>query len=268
MHPCHADPMETIGDITITIGDDHVAVVENHRAPNNFFSLRMLHDIGKAFDYAAENGARSILFCAEGKNFCAGADFSPGGGRNQPDDPELAGRHIYDEAVVLFSCPIPVVAAVQGAAVGGGLGLACMADFRFGTPNTRMTANFARLGFHQGFGLSHTLPEIVGKQRAQELLYTGRRITGEQAAEIGLLDYLVSDDDLRAEAHKLAAEIAVSAPLAVRSIKQTLRGHLPKAIREITNHERAEQDRLQKTNDFKEGVKAMAERRDPNFTNS
>ncbi len=261
--------METIGDITITIGDDHVAVVENHRAPHNFFSLRMLHDIGRAFAYAADNGARCILLCAEGKNFCAGADFSPSGGRNQADDPDLAGRHIYDEAVVLFSCPIPVVAAVQGAAVGGGLGLACMADFRFGTPNTRMTANFARLGFHQGFGLSVTLPDIVGKQRAQELLYTGRRINGEQAAEIGLLDYLVdNDDDLRAEAHKLAAEIAGSAPLAVRSIKNTLRGHLPVAIREITNHERVEQDRLQKTNDWKEGVKAMAERREPNFTAS
>jgi 2-(1,2-epoxy-1,2-dihydrophenyl)acetyl-CoA isomerase len=261
--------MQTIGDITITIGDDHVAVVEIHRAPNNFFSLRMLHDIGKAFDWAAENGGRSVLFCAEGKNFCGGADFSPSGGRNQPDDPELAGRHIYDEAVVLFSCPIPVVAAVQGAAVGGGLGLACMADFRFGTPNTRMTANFARLGFHQGFGLSQTLPEIVGKQRAMELLYTGRRITGEQAAEIGLIDHLVADEaDLRAEAHKLAAEIAGSAPLAVRSIKNTLRGHLPTSIREITSHERIEQDRLQKTNDWKEGVKAMAERRDPNFTAS
>lgn len=260
--------METIGDITVTLGDDHVAVVEIHRAPNNFFSLRMLHDLGKAFGVAADQGARSILLCAEGKNFCAGADFNPGGGRNQPDDPDLAGRHIYDEAVELFSCPIPVVAAVQGAAVGGGLGLACMADFRFGAPSTRMTANFARLGFHQGFGLSLTLPGIVGQQRAMELLYTGRRITGEQAAEIGLLDYFVGEDELRAKAHELAAEIAESAPLAVRSIKGTLRGHLPKAIREITDHERTEQDRLQKTSDWKEGVKAMSERRTPQFTAS
>ena len=260
--------METIGDITVEIGDDHVAVVQNNRGPNNFFSLRMLFDLKKAFAYAADNGGRAILLCADGKNFCAGADFSPDGARNQPDDPELAGRHIYDEAVDLFSCPLPVVAAVQGASVGGGLGLACMADFRVGGPSTRMTANFARLGFHQGFGLSVTLPDILGKQMAMELLYTGRRIKGDTAGEIGLLDRYVEDDQIRAVAHELAAEIAGSAPLAVRSIKNTLRGHLPREIRAITDHELVEQNKLQQTSDWKEGVKAMSERRDPNFTAS
>lgn len=258
--------MDTFGDITVSIDDAHVATVEICRPPNNFFSLRMLHDISLAFEKASDDGARSILLCAQGKNFCAGADFSPGGDRNQPDDPALAGRHIYDEAVDLFSCPIPVVAAVNGAAVGGGLGLACMADFRFGTESTRMTANFARLGFHQGFGLSVTLPGIVGQQKGMELLYTGRRIKGEEAAELGLLDYLVTDEELRSRAYELAREIAESAPLAVRSIKNTLRGHLPRDIRAATDHELVEQNKLQQTEDWKEGVKAMAERRIPNFS--
>ncbi len=258
--------MHIIGDIAANIGDDYVATVEIRRPPNNFFSLRMLFDLKSSFSHVVDEGARSILLCAEGKNFCAGADFKPDGDRNQPDDPALRGRHIYDEAVDLFSCPIPIVAAVNGAAVGGGLGLACMADFRYGTEATRMTANFARLGFHQGFGLSVTLPNIVGQQKAMELLYTGRRIKGDEAAEIGLLDHLVEAEQLRSSAHELAAEIAISAPLAVRSIKNTLRGHLPREIRQITDHELVEQNKLQATEDWKEGVRAMAERRNPNFT--
>jgi 2-(1,2-epoxy-1,2-dihydrophenyl)acetyl-CoA isomerase len=260
--------MEHFGDISVELGDDHVATVQNNRGPNNFFSLRMLFDLKLAFAHAVDQGARAILFVAEGKNFCAGADFSPDGSRNQADDPDLKGRHIYDEAVDLFSCPIPIVAAVQGAAVGGGLGLACMADLRVGGPSTRMTANFARLGFHQGFGLSVTLPNIVGQQMAMELLYTGRRIKGDVAAQIGLLDRYVEEDQIRATAHELAAEIAASAPLAVQSIKNTLRGHLPREIRQITDHELVEQNKLQQTQDWKEGVKAMAERRTPNFTAS
>ena len=159
-----------------------------------------------------------------------------------------------------------MVAAVQGAAVGGGLGLACMPDFRVTAPEARFTANFARLGFHHGFGLTVTLPGLVGQQRALELLYTGRRITGEDAAAIGLADKLVPLDQVRSAAHELAAEIAGSAPLAVTSIRQTMRGDLAARIRAATDRELVEQDRLQQTDDWREGVKAMAERRTPDFT--
>jgi enoyl-CoA hydratase/carnithine racemase len=141
-----------------------------------------------------------------------------------------------------------------------------MADFRIGGPGSRFSANFARLGFHQGFGLSASLPAIVGNQAALELLYTGRRINGEQARAIGLIDGLVADGDIRAEATALATEIAGSAPLAVRSIRETMRGHLPAAIKAATDRERAEQERLAGTADWAEGVRAMADRRQPNFT--
>jgi enoyl-CoA hydratase/carnithine racemase len=159
-----------------------------------------------------------------------------------------------------------VVAAVQGAAVGGGLGLACSADFRVGAPEARFAANFARLGFHQGFGLSVTLPAIVGNQRALELLYTGRRIPGEEAHRIGLCDRLAPLSEVRGAAHELAGEIAVSGPLAIRSIRQTMRGHLADAVAAATDREDAEQIRLRATEDFQEGVRAMAERRTPQFS--
>jgi enoyl-CoA hydratase/carnithine racemase len=140
-----------------------------------------------------------------------------------------------------------------------------MPDFRVAAPESRFSANFARLGFHHGFGLTVTLPALVGQQRALELLYTGRRVPGEDAHAMGLVDRLVAADDLRDQARALAAEIAVSAPLAVDSIRQTMRGELASRIRAATDREKAEQDRLQKTSDFREGVRAMTERRTPDF---
>jgi 2-(1,2-epoxy-1,2-dihydrophenyl)acetyl-CoA isomerase len=233
----------------------------------------------------ADPSCRAIMLCSEGKSFCAGAQLGGGGGGRQDSgsgksvDAQVSrtleraasdgpSRHLYDEAVRLFSTQTPVVAAIQGAAIGGGLGLALMPDFRIAAPEARFAANFARLGFHHGFGLSVTLPDLVGQQRAMEMLYTGRRLRAEEALEIGLCDKLAPLDSLRSAALDFAREIAISAPLAVRSIRETLRGNLPERIRAATNREKSEQARLQKTTDFKEGVRAMGERRTPNFTES
>jgi len=110
-----------------------------------------------------------------------------------------------------------------------------------------------------------TLPELVGATATRELLYTGRRVNGEEAHALGLCDRLVPQDQVRGAALELSAEIAGSAPLAVRSIRKTLRGDVAEQVRAATAHEAAEQARLQKTEDFSEGVKAMAERRAPRF---
>lgn len=255
----------TFGDVHVDLDDAFVATAEIRRPPNNYFDMNLIGSICEAFEALdADPRCRAIVLCSEGKNFCAGAQLGGRGeARQLPED--RPGRHLYDEAVRLFSTRTPVVAAIQGAAIGGGLGLALMPDFRVAAPEARFSANFARLGFHHGFGLSVTLPALIGQQRAMELLYTGRRVKGEEAVALGLCDRLVSADDLLGEARALAGEIAISAPLAVASIRETLRGDLPARIRAATDREKAEQDRLQKTADFKEGVRAMAERRPPNF---
>jgi enoyl-CoA hydratase/carnithine racemase len=245
------------GDVSAELGDDHVAVVEIHRPPNNFFDTSLIASLADAFEKLDDSPCRVVVLCAEGKHFCAGANFG-GGARDDAGD-------LYAEAVRLFSTKTPVVAAVQGAAVGGGLGLALMPDFRIASPEARFSANFARLGFHHGFGLSVTLPRLVGPQVAQELLYTGRRVPGEEALRLGLCDRLAPLTLLRGEAITFAQEIARSAPLAVRSIRETLRGDLAEAVRAATAREFAEQQRLQRTEDFREGVAAMAERRMPRF---
>jgi 2-(1,2-epoxy-1,2-dihydrophenyl)acetyl-CoA isomerase len=252
------------GDITLTVGSDSVAYVEMHRPPDNYFDLPLIRSLVSAYEGAdADSRVRVIVLSAEGKHFCAGADFTAASSAR----PIEAGQEVnlYREAIKLFKTQKPVVAVVQGAAIGGGLGLACSADFRVAAPEARFAANFARLGFHQGFGLSVTLPGIVGMQLAMDLLYTGRRINGESAAQIGLADRLAPLASLREEAHQFAAEIAASAPLAVCSIRQTLRGDLARAVAEATDREEVEQTRLRQTQDFTEGIRATAERRTPIF---
>ena len=248
-----------MSDVASEAVADHVVRLEIQRPPNNFFDADLIEALADRFETLdADADCRAIVLAAAGKHFCAGANF---GGERGGDDTE----RLYANAVRLFAAKTPVVAAIQGAAIGGGLGLALVADFRIATPAARFSANFARLGFHPGFGLSVTLPRLVGAQHAQELCYTGRRIGGEEAAAIGLCDRLAGADALADEALALAVEIAGSAPLAVRSIRETLRGHLAEEIRGVLAREASEQARLRATEDFREGVRAMSERRPPAF---
>jgi enoyl-CoA hydratase/carnithine racemase len=198
------------------------------------------------------------VLTAEGKHFCAGLDFGGNAGQD-------VGA-LYDAALRLFAAPLPVVAAVQGAAIGGGCGLALSADFRVASPGSRFSANFSRLGFHHGFALTVTLPAVVGAQAAADLLLTGRRINGGEALALGLCDRIVEDGEVFDGAVAYAGELAAAGPLAVRAIRATLRRGLVDAVRQAMDHERSEQTRLGRTSDFAEGVRATAERRDPRFT--
>ncbi len=242
----------------------HVATVEIRRPPNNFFDNALIAEIAAAFEALdGDPQCRAIVLAAQGKAFCAGADFA-----NRPDVAtagEGGTKHLYKEATRLFRIRKPVVAAVHGAAVGGGLGLALVADFRVTCAEARFSANFNRLGFHPGFGLTTTLPRLVGVQQAALLFYTGRRIAGDEAVRIGLADQLVPQGDVLTAAQALALEIAQSAPLAVMSTRETLRRGLADAIEASTERELVEQEWQRRTADFKEGVKAMGERRLPDF---
>jgi 2-(1,2-epoxy-1,2-dihydrophenyl)acetyl-CoA isomerase len=256
------DMHDVVDEVGVEVGDDHVATVEIRRPPNNFFDAALIGRLADVLDQLAaeDDVTRAVVLCSEGRHFCAGANFGAGG-RGERDAVTL-----YEQAVRIFRQPLPVVAAVQGAAVGGGLGLALAADFRVAAPEARFSANFALLGFHQGFGISVTLPRVVGQQAALALLTTGRRVSGEEAQRLGLADRVVPAGELRPRAHALAAEIAASAPLAVRSIRATLRAGLADEVAAAVQHERAEQERLMRTSDFREGLAAVSERRPGRFT--
>lgn len=263
--------MTTYTDIAVT-NDGHVTTVEIRRPPANFFDHSLIRQIADAFDAADENpDCRAILLASQGKHFCAGANFGSGkdDDSGSRDFTEEGFRNttgiLYREAARLFANKTPIIGAIQGAAIGGGLGLAMVPDFRVATADARFAANFVKLGIHQGFGLSVTLPRLIGNQRAALMLLTGRRVTGEEALAMGLVDLLVEPDELRPAAMRLAQEVAENAPLAVASVRATLRAELAEAVARATEHELSEQQRLRATEDAAEGIRAVAERRPGNF---
>jgi enoyl-CoA hydratase/carnithine racemase len=239
----------------------HIARVEIHRPPHNFFDDGLIGELADAFEAMdRERVCRVVVLASEGKSFCAGANFAR--------DNEIASgaaSRLYQQAVRLFSCKKPVIAEIQGAAVGGGLGLALVADFRVVSTEAKFAGNFVKLGIHPGFGLTYTLPRLIGVQRANLMFLTGRRITAEVATEWGLADVLTAPETLREETMKLAAEVAEGAPLAVESTRATLRRGIADAVKAQTDHEFAEQSRLARTDDHEEGIRAVSERRRGNF---
>ena len=249
----------------------NVALIEIRRPPHNFFDIPLIQEIAGALEALdADADCRAVVWAAQGKSFCAGANFGDGSkldkdGR-RPNEPAQGVAPLYIQGNRLFRTKKPIIAAVHGAAVGGGLGLAMVADFRVACPETRFCANFTRLGFHPGFGLTVTLPAVIGPTKAALMFYTSRRVTGEEAFAMGLADVLVPQDEVRAAAMKLAAEIAENAPLGLIATRATMRGDIADRVLKATEHELKEQTALRKTDDFKEGVKATAERRLPNFT--
>jgi enoyl-CoA hydratase/carnithine racemase len=247
-----------------------VALIEIRRPPNNFFDIALIQEIAETLEALDQDaGCRAVVLAAQGKAFCAGANFGDGSTLNRegqrPGEASAPVQHLYMEAVRLFRTAKPIIAAVHGAAVGGGLGLAMVADFRVTCPEARFCGNFTRLGFHPGFGLTVTLPEVIGKTKAALMFYTSRRFTGEEAYKMGLADVLVPQAEVRQAALALAAEIAENAPLGVAATRATMRAGLADRVKAATEHELDVQRRLRATDDFKEGVKAMAERRVPNF---
>lgn len=243
--------------------DTHVATLTLSRPPHNFVDPPFLAEIADALEsFDAEAGCRAVVLVADGRSFCAGADFSAmNAGGDRPDSSAL-----YVQAMRLYRTRKPIVAAIQGPAVGAGVGVALACDFRIAAPAARFSVNFNRLGFHPGFGLSFTLPRLIGAQRAARLFYTGERVSAEQALALGLVDELVPVEELRDRAQALAAELAASAPAAVQSTRATLRLGLADAIQAANAHELEVQTREFATNDFREGVRAAAERRPPRFT--
>lgn len=238
----------------------HVARLTFGNAPNNFATVALIGRIADALEALdADPQVRAVVLVAEGKAFCAGADLvSPNGFGAQSDDPL---REFYDQVLRLYATRKPIVAAVQGAAIGAGLGLAVAADFRIATPEARFSANFTRLGFHPGFGLTHTLPRLIGAQRAAEMFLSAERYKAEVVAPWGLIDRIVNADELIASAVAWAEVIAANAPLALLATRDTMREGLVDAVRAAIVREHGEQLKLKDTEDFAEGVRAMSERR-------
>ena len=248
--------------------EGHVATVEIRRPPNNFLDVDLIADLASVLEHLdTEINVRSVVLAAAGKHFCAGANL-----KKRIDDQALGlqsatrPRHLYHEAQRLVATRKPIVAAVHGSAIGAGLGLALVADFRVTCKEARLAANFTAMGYHPGFGMTVTLPRVVGHQNARWMFLTGKRLPGEEAFAMGLADRLVPQEEVRQVAQQMAAEIAKAGPLGVQAARETLNLDLVPAFRAATEREMFQQSVLRETNDFKEGVKSGFDRREPVFT--
>jgi enoyl-CoA hydratase/carnithine racemase len=258
------------GEQTVTVSfDGDVGIVTLRRPPHNLLTEPVLRQVADALD-DLRGRARAAVLGSVGRSFCAGADFRSG---DAPDPTEGGGfeaqtRAFYLQAARVFEAPVPVVAAVHGAAIGAGFGLALACDVRVVGAGGWFQANFVRLGIHPGFALSRVLPEVIGPGRAAELFLTGRRLPADEALSIGLAQRAVPAGDEIGAALELAGQIAAGAPLAVASTRATLRQGLGAAVRAAMRHELAQQTVLAGTADAVEGVTAVLAGRAPRFVGS
>ena len=247
---------------------DGVATVTLANPPFNFLDPAIVGEYRRVLESLdADPNCRSILMVSEGSAFCAGADFSQvvEDIKNGLDPGVMLGE-FYGQVRAMFHNKKPMVAAIEGPAIGAGLGLALLADFRVSCPEATFAANFNRLGIHPGFGLSATLPRLVGTHNAELLFYTGRRIKGEEAHDLGLLTQLVDKEQVRTKALALAQEIALSAPMAVQHTRATMRNGLAEQVELANKRELENQVVEMRTEDFAEGIAASMARRQPEFT--
>jgi enoyl-CoA hydratase/carnithine racemase len=262
-----------------------VAVVTLVQPPHNFVTEPVLRELADALERAGSSH-RAVVLASEGKSFCAGANFrSPGAPAGSPRNPADSPRGpadspsspatfedfanaLYTQAIRIFRLEVPLIAAIQGPAIGAGMGLALACDQRVGGPRAWQQANFVKLGIHPGFALSLTLPATVGLPLATDLMLTGRRIQPEEALRAGLLNRLAEEGEELQTAVDLASQVASGAPLALSATKATLKRALLDKLEATLAHEVSEQARLAATKDAAEGIAAMLERRDPVFSGS
>ncbi len=246
----------------------HIAELRFARPQLNFASAELLARIADALDAIdADPLIRCSVLASDGQAFCAGADLAGDQAMTGANIMDTVGA-LYAQAQRIFRRTKPMVAAVHGAAIGAGLGLALAADFRVAGPGARLAANFTALGFHPGFGLTHTLPRLLGAQRAGWMMLSSERIKPEVALAWGLVDRLADHDTVVEEAHRMAGEIAANGPLAVLAVRRTWLAGLADEVTKAMAHEHARQSELRGTADFAEGVAAVFERRPANFTGS
>ena len=212
-----------------------------------------------------EQDIRCLIITGSGKSFCAGADFKSAPRSVENSLPHELLMSVYEPFLTIQEIKVPTIAAMNGHAIGGGFGLGLICDMRIASRDSKYGANFARLGLHSGMGVSYMLPRLLGLPLANELLFTGRLINGEEAAKIGLVNYVVGAEQVLEKAWELAREIASCAPAAVRMIKQSIYRGLnwnPRSAAEIEAHC---QSRSIETEDAKEGIAALLEKREPAF---
>lgn len=252
--------------------EPHILIIEMNRPEAaNAFNTVMAEELTTLFEALSmavmdSKGPRVIILTGSGrKAFCAGGDLKE---RHGISDAAWCAQHLVYERMVraVMGCPVPVIAAVNGAAYGGGCELAAMADFVYAARTARFAQTEVKLGIIPGAGGTQNLARAVGERRAKELILTGRVFSAEEALKWGLVMDVLEPDCLRDHSMVTARQIAANGPVAIRQAKQAISRGLQMSLADGLAFEIEAYNRCIPTTDRREGVAAFNEKRAPNFT--
>jgi enoyl-CoA hydratase len=258
--------MTTFETIRVEHPQEHTVLVTLNRPEvANAMNTQMGLDLLAVFDgfCAAPNKQRCIVVTGAGeKAFCGGGDLKQ---RNGMSDEQWQDQHLIFERMIraMVSCPVPIIAAVNGAAYAGGMEIALCADFIYAAEGSRFALTEVTLGIMPGAGGTQNLPRAVGSRRAKEILLTGRPFTVQQAFEWGMVNRICAPDMLIADALDTAAVIARNAPISTRQIKQSVNRGLNTDLQTGMMFEIEAYNRMVPTDDRREGILAFNEKRKP-----
>jgi len=233
----------------------------------NAMNTQMGLDLVALFDSinAAPAAQRCIVITGAGERaFCAGGDLKE---RNGMTDAQWQEQHLIFERAIraIIGCPVPVIAAVNGAAFAGGLEIALCCDFIYAAEHARFALTEVTLGIMPGAGGTQNLPRAIGLRRAKEVMLTGRPFTVQQAHDWGMVNRICKAETLLAEAMETAATIAANAPISTRQIKQSVNYGLNMDLHSGMMFEIEAYNRMVSTEDRREGIRAFNEKRKPIF---
>jgi 2-(1,2-epoxy-1,2-dihydrophenyl)acetyl-CoA isomerase len=255
------------GPVLLTIDAGVAEIVLNRPDKMNAMNLAMVHDLAESLDAAERAGARALLIRGEGRAFCSGRDLADADPLHE--DGEAVLRDVFNPLIErMASIGVPTIAAVHGACLGTGLGLALACDIVYAADDARVGSPFARIGAVLDSGAHAAFVANVGSHRALELIYTGRLLSGREAAEWGLVNRSVAGADLVRRTREMASSIArgpTSAFLESKRLVRTITDGSP-SFAEVLAAEAAAQGRASRTHDYQDGISAFQERRKPSFT--
>jgi 2-(1,2-epoxy-1,2-dihydrophenyl)acetyl-CoA isomerase len=258
--------------VQLEMRESAVAVITlNRPAALNALTTEMAREFMSAIGEARERGARALVLTGAGRAFCAGGDL-----REMRSVAENTGRieAFFDEplgllnecVLLLQQLPLPVIAAVNGAASGGGCNLALACDIVIAGTSARFNQAFVKVGLSPDCGGTHVLPRLIGTKRAAELMMTGDVVDARSAEAMGMINRAVADDELMSTAISLATRLAQSPTAAIAKTKRLLAESATNQLAAQLEAERQAQIESGQTKDFLEGVAAFIEKRPPRFT--
>ena len=261
-----SDSMSDMEFVKLRI-DEGIAVITLDNPPVNVLSPKVLEELGKAIDQIAKDvSARGVVITATGTNaFCAGADvkaFASMGSEKVPEMIKL-GHNIFNKIEHLDS---PVIAAINGLALGGGCELTLACDIRVSSDRARFSQPEVTLGLIPGWGGTQRLSRLVGTAKAKEMIYTGQMVSAQEAFRIGLVNKVVPDgEELRASMDILRVIIAKASPLAVKIAKRAINQGMQKSLSEGLEIEIRAIQEIATSEDLKEGIQAFMQKRPAKF---